>query len=224
MKYHNNKNFSLITIIGTSKISKKIILNRNLYKRDFIWRHNPSPYKIMIAEFMLQRTKAEQVEPVYRKFIGEYPDLFKLAKAKESSVARFTNNLGLHKRGKNFICAAKYIINHFDGIFPKERDALLKIPGIGNYIAGAILTVCFNKPEYVIDANIARFINRYYGLNLKGEIRRKKEIINKAKKLFNSSYSGKLLFALLDFTALVCKPLNPDHENCILKKMCKYDI
>lgn len=211
-------------MIGTSKISKKIIQNWKLYKRDFIWRHNPSPYKIMIAEFMLQRTKAEQVEPVYRKLLRKYPDLVKLAKAKESSVARFTNNLGLHKRGKNFINAARYIINHFDGIFPEERDALLKIPGIGDYVAGAVLTVCFNKPEYVIDANIARFINRYYGLHLKGEIRRKKEIIDMAKELFNYPDTGNLLFALLDFTAFVCKPLNPDHKNCILRKTCKYNF
>lgn len=134
----------------------------------------------------------------------------------------FTNNLGLHKRGKNFILAAKYIVAHYQGMFPEERQILLKIPGIGDYVAGAILTVCFNKPEYVVDANIARFINRYYGLHLSGEIRRKRQIIEKAKALFNYSDTRKLLFALLDFTALVCKPANPDHNNCILKLSCKF--
>lgn len=207
-----------------SKVSRKLIQSWKLYKRDFIWRHNPTPYKIMIAEFMLQRTKAEQVEPVYKKFLKKYPDIYKPAKAKEVEVCSFTNNLGLHKRGKNFILAAKYIIEHFQGTFPEERQALLKIPGIGDYVAGAILTVCFNKPEYVIDANIARFINRYYGLGLKGEIRRKKQIIEKAKSLFNYSDTRSLLFSLLDFTALICKPLKPLHENCVLRKTCKYNI
>lgn len=205
-----------------SKVSRRLIQNWNLYNRDFIWRHDPSPYKIMIAEFMLQRTKAEQVEPVYKKFLRKYPDIFKLAKAKESDVSRFTKNLGLHKRGKNFIPAAKYIIEHYHGTFPEERQALLKIPGIGDYVAGAILTVCFNKPEYVIDANIARFINRYYGLHLKGEIRRKKEIINISKKLFNYSDTRNLLFALLDFAALICTPSKPEHERCPLSKNCHY--
>jgi len=118
-----------------SKVSRRLIQYWNLYNRDFIWRHDPSPYNI---------------------------------------IGRFTKNLGLHKRGKNFILAAKYIIEHYHGTYPEERQALLKIPGIGDYVAGAILTVCFNKPEYVIDANIARFLNRYYGLHIKGEIRRKK--------------------------------------------------
>jgi len=84
-----------------SKVRRRLIQNWKLYKRDFLWRHDPSPYKIMIAEFLLQRTKAEQVEPVYKKFLREYPDIFKLTKAKESKVSSFTNTLGLHKRGKN---------------------------------------------------------------------------------------------------------------------------
>lgn len=205
------------------KVSEKIIRNWTFYKRDFIWRHDPSPYKIMIAEFMLQRTKAEQVEPVLKNFLTKYPDLCKLVNARERSVARFTNNLGLHKRGQNFINAAKYIVDQYQGRYPEEREALLTIPGIGDYVAGAMLTVCFNKPEYVIDANIARFINRYYGLHLKGEIRRKKEVIEKAKKLFNYSDTRSLLFALLDFTALICRPLNPDHVKCMLNKTCKYN-
>lgn len=209
-------------LLAYSEINKTLISNWKLYKRDFIWRHNPAPYKIMIAEFMLQRTKAEQVEPVYKKFLSKYPDVFTLAKARELSVCRFTDNLGLHKRGQNFIKAAKYVVKHYNGKFPDKRDSLLKIPGVGDYVAGAILTVCFNKPEYVIDANIARFINRYYGLNLTGEIRRKKQIIEKSKELFNFHDTRRLLFALLDFTALVCKPLKPDHDNCFLRKTCKY--
>ena len=205
-----------------SKVRRKLLAEWHCYKRDFVWRHGPSPYKTMIAEFMLQRTKAEQVEPVYKKFLKKYPDIFTLVEAKGQEVSIFTNNLGLHKRGKNFLLSASYIVDHHQGIFPKDRHALLKIPGIGDYVAGAILTICFNKPEYVIDANIARFINRYWGLHLGGEIRRKKEVIEKAKELFNYSDTKNLLFALLDFTALICKPLKPDHENCVLEKTCKH--
>ena len=90
-----------------------------------MWRHDPSPYKIMIAEFMLQRTKAEQVEPVYKKFLRKYPDIYKLAKAKEVEVCSFTNNLGLHKRGKTFLLAAKYIVEHYRGTFLGDRQTLL---------------------------------------------------------------------------------------------------
>ena len=174
----------------------------------------------MIAEFMLQRTKADQVEPVYKKFLQQYPDIKSLAKAKLKSVQRYTTSLGLHKRAPNFINSAKYIVSKLKGKFPKTRIELIKIPGVGDYVGGAISAVCFNKADYVIDSNIARIINRYYNLQLTGEIRRKKIIIKKAKKLFNTKNQRDLLFALLDYTALVCKPIKPDCEKCIFKK-CK---
>lgn len=203
-------------------LSEIIVKNWTSYKRDFVWRHIPTPYKIMIAEFMLQRTRAEQVEPVYKKFLATYPDVISLARAEEESVCIFTNNLGLHKRSQHFIKAARYIVDNYQGKFPENRESLLKIPGVGDYVAGAMLTVCFNKPEYVIDSNIARFFNRYYGLNLKGEIRRKKEILSKAKRIFRYPDTRNLLFALIDFASLICKSKNPDHDNCVLKKTCKF--
>jgi len=174
----------------------------------------------MIAEFMLQRTKANQVEPIYKNFIKQYPDVHSLSKAREYSIRKYTDNLGLHWRANHFKKAAKYIVDIFDGQFPEDRELLRKIPGIGDYVAGAILTVCYNKPEYVIDSNIARFINRFYSLQLTGEIRRKKIIIEKAQELFDYSDTRNLLFALLDFTALVCKPKKPACFNCILNKYC----
>lgn len=210
-------------LIKTIVFIQKQLLNwQKKNFRDFPWRHTKNPYQIMIVEFMLHRTRAEQVVPVYNYFIRKYPDVQTLAKAKEKEIKKVTEHLGLHWRSAYFIKAAKYIIEHYRGKFPQEREALLKIPGIGDYVAGAILTVCFNRPEYVIDANIARFINRYYGLHLKGEIRRKRQIIEKARELFNYPDTRNLLFALLDFTALVCKPLNPEHASCILKSSCRY--
>jgi A/G-specific adenine glycosylase len=178
----------------------------------------------MIAEFMLQRTKAEQVHPVYEKFLKQYPDIQSLSNAKIKSVSKYTSSLGIHWRAKHFIEAAKYIVNYYNGKFPKGREDLLKIPGIGDYVSGAIQAVCFNNSDYVIDSNIARFINRYYGLKLAGEIRRKKIIISYAKKLFKVKNQKILLFSILDFTALVCKPINPICNDCVLKKKCKYYI
>jgi len=190
--------------------------------RVFFWRIKPSPYKIMIAEFMLQRTKAEQVEPVYKKFLQQYPDIVSLSKARIKSVEKYTSSLGLHKRAPNFMNAAKYIINNFKGEYPKTRKELLTIPGVGDYVAGAIMAVCFNNADYVIDSNIARFINRYAGLNLTGEIRRKKVIVEKAKKIFKVNDQRNFLFALLDFTAVICKPIVPLCNECPLRKKCKY--
>ena len=201
------------------------ILNHwyNSNSRLFPWRQDITPYRILIAEFMLHRTKAEQVEPVYIDFLNKYPDIFTLSDAKEKDIAKVTDHLGLHWRSSHFIKAAKYIVENYYGIFPETREELLKIPGVGDYVAGAILTVCFNKNEYVIDSNIARFINRYYGLQLEGEIRRKKVIKEKAVEIFNYKDTRNLLFAILDFTAQVCKPGKPLCEKCCLNLKCKYN-
>jgi A/G-specific adenine glycosylase len=188
--------------------------------RHFIWRKNITPYRIMIAEFMLAKTKAEQVEPIYKNFIQEFPEIVSLSKASFVDVDKYTKRLGLFQRNNHFIKSAKYIMQNLKGIYPVTRMELLKIPGIGDYVAGAIMTVCYNKPEYVIDSNIARFINRFYGLLLNGEIRRKKELVKISANLFNLQEPGKFLFALLDFTAIVCKPRKPDCGNCVIRNDC----
>lgn len=191
-------------------------------RRDFPWRNFSNPYLIMIAEFMLHRTRAEQVVPIYEAFIEKYPGVESLANADEEEIEKVTEHLGLHWRSAHFIKAARYVLDNYNGEFPDNRKDLLKIPGIGDYVAGAILTICYNKPEYVLDSNIARFINRYYGLNLEGEIRRKKRIVDLAKKLFDTRESGTFLFAILDFTFKVCKPRNPQCNNCPLVASCKF--
>ncbi len=194
----------------------------NEHGRDFPWRHTRNPYKIMIAEFMLHRTKAQQVVPVYLEFIKKYPDIRSLASANAEHIKKVTEHLGLHWRSRHFVDAAKYIIERLDGRLPDNYDDLREIPGVGEYIAGAILTICFNKPVPVVDSNIARFINRFYGLRLEGELRRKKEIIKKASELFHHNEPGKLLFALVDFTALICQPGQPKCERCPLRSSCKF--
>lgn len=196
------------------------VLDYNL--RDYPWRETQDPYRIMIAEFMLHRTRADQVVPVYLDFIKRYPTVESLAKAEYQDIKDVTDHLGLHWRSKHFVKAAEYVVEKFGGEFPDERERLREIPGIGDYVAGAILTVCFQKPVYVVDSNIARFINRYSGLGLTGEIRRKKKIIDKAKELFQVPEPGHFLFAIIDFTSLICKPCNPLCQECDLRKKCLY--
>lgn len=191
--------------------------------REFPWRQYCNPYRIMIAEFMLHRTRAEQVVPVYEAFLKKYPIIDSLAEANEEDIKRITEHLGLHWRSGHFIKAARYVVENFAGEFPVNRKDLLKIPGVGDYVAGAILTVCFNKPEYVVDSNIARFINRFYNLEQKEELRRRRPIIEYAKGLFKTGEPGTFLFAILDFTHKVCKPQNPGCHNCPINNSCKWE-
>lgn len=203
-------------------IRKRIINWYTDNGRDFAWRHTKDPYSIMIAEFMLHRTRADQVVPIYCEFIMKYPNLSSLVAANKREIRKVTQHLGLHWRSDHFIKAAKFIVDNCGGKYPENREKLLKVPGIGEYIAGAILAVCFKIPGCVVDSNIARFVNRFYGFNLEGEIRRKKRIVEKAGDLFKCNKPGELLFALVDFTSIICKPLTPQCDMCPLNDCCKY--
>jgi len=193
-----------------------------IHYRDYPWRRTRDPYRIMIAEFMLHRTRADQVVPVYNQFLQKYPDVYSLAEADPSDVKEVTEHLGLHWRSGHFIGAAKYVVEHYQGIFPDNENGLRAIPGVGEYVSGAIITVCYKKPHRVVDANIARFINRFFGLQLTGEIRRKKEIRDLADILFDVDEPGRFLFAILDFSAAICRAKNPLHLECPLRAKCKY--
>ena len=186
--------------------------------RDYPWRHELSPYKIMIAKFMLQRTKADQVVAVYHKFLKKYPNINCLANSNLEDIKNILKPLGLSWRATHFKKAAEYILKENSGIIPHNKEEeLLKIPGVGEYVAGAIMAIVFKKPTSIVDSNIARVINKYYGLDLKGEIRRKKTIVELSEELFSHNEPGKVLFALIDFSAIICTPSNPDHQALSIK-------
>jgi len=203
-------------------IRRKLIKWFEKHGRDYPWRHTGNPYKIMIAEFMLHRTKADQVLPVYVKFINKFPDIQSLSKAKPEEIRKYVAALGLNWRYRHFIEAANYIIEKFSGIYPADLELLKKIPGIGDYVASAIRILAFKKPSPAVDSNVARLINRFFNLQLIGEIRRKKDVINYSKLLFSTKRCDRLLFAIIDFTSLICKPKNPECIKCFIKSYCGF--
>lgn len=205
-----------------SIIRNKLLRWYKKYGRDFPWRHTHDPYKIMIAEFMLHRTRAEQVVPVYDHLIQKYPDVFSLATAGVNDIKQLTTHLGLHWRYKHFLKSAKYVVNDLQGSFPDNYKDLQKIPGVGEYISCAISIVAYSKPAPVVDSNIARFFNRLFNLNLIGEIRRKKEIIQISMNFFDTQQCKILLFAVIDYCAALCKPRKPLCEKCVLRKNCNF--
>jgi A/G-specific adenine glycosylase len=208
------------------KLNTALLSWRKNNNRTYPWRKESSAYKIMIAEFMLQRTRSDQVVPVYINFLNKYPDIKSLSKADIADIAEIIKSLGLHWRSAHFKKAAEYIIAEYNGIIPSTREELLKIPGVGDYVAGVILAISFFKKVPIVDSNIARVLNRYFGMDLEGEIRRNKKIVEKADKLFShcNCEPKELLFAIIDFSALVCTPLNPKHEICPFKDDCRLYI
>ncbi len=192
--------------------------------RKYPWRNEKDPYRILVAEMMLQRTKVAQVLPVYGEFIRKFPNLNSLADAKIDDIAVFVRKLGLFWRSKMMKETARNILIEHKGTIPSERKALLKIPGIGDYIADAMISFAFNGKRTVIDSNVIRLATRFFGIESKGEMRRNRNFIDFCQSIsadLKPEESRNLNWALIDHSAAVCKPV-PLCDQCPLSKSCQY--
>jgi len=201
----------------------KIMEWSDINYRDFPWRDRKDAYSILISEFMLQRTRAEQVVDVYNSFMKKFPAVSHLANADRNTVKAITRSLGLHWRSDNIISAAEYIMQNFNGDIPGNRNELLMIPGVGDYIAGMVLLTAYGIKDWAVDSNIARLFNRYFGLKCTGEIRRKKIIIDISREYFNTVNTRRAAYAILDFSALICHARKPACVECPVRSKCSFN-
>ena len=163
------------------KFRKKLLRWFNENKRNYSWRETSDRYKVLIAELMLRRTKADQVAKVYSKFIEKYPDVKSLNYASVDDINEIAYSLGLHWRRNSFVGVARESIESYDGKIPDEREDLKKFPGVGDYVAGAVLSLASNKKEWIVDSNVVRVFKRYFGIETTKEGRRDKHVIALAK-------------------------------------------
>lgn len=133
--------------------------------RDLPWRRTSDPYKIWVSEIMLQQTGVKTVIPYYERFLQRFPTIEALAGSSEPEVLSFWEGLGYYRRAKNLRAGAQMIVHEMKGKFPENREELLKVPGIGAYSAGAILSIAFRKGEPALDGNLIRVYSRYYGIS-----------------------------------------------------------
>jgi len=169
---------------------------------------------------MLRRTRARQVAPVYEKFIREYPSAVDLYRADPAEVREHLTSLGLDWRIKQFESLARQLVEEFGGRVPETREDLMRITGVSDYVADAVLVFGFGRPRAVVDANVARVITRHFGLREHAEARRDKEVVRLASELLDRQRPREYNFALLDLAATVCTPSNPKHDVCPLSRTC----
>ncbi len=187
-----------------------------LYGRDFPWRENKienKPYKILITEFLLQRTKAETIKKIYSDFFSIYPDLKSLTFSKLENLFEFFNKIGLFYRAKRLKEISLEIYKKNNGKIPFELNSLLKLKGIGVYIASATLNFGYDIPTPTVDRNVLRVLNRLN--NIRNEIEARDFIM----KLYTFGNHKEIAYALIDLGSLLClnKPLC---NNCYLNKIC----
>lgn len=171
---------------------------------------------------MLQRTKADQVQPIYFDFFSHFKSPYDVARANMRRLNHILYSLGLRWRIKKFKEVSQSIVKISGGKIPETREEILRLPGVGDYIAGIVLSVAFNKKEWIVDSNVVRVFKRYFGILTSKEGRRDKHVIDIAKIYVNCRNPRKANFALLDFGALICSARKPKHEQCPLNKNCYY--
>ena len=189
--------------------------------RDYPWRNTRDPFRVLIAEMMLRRTRADQVKEVYDKLFAEYPDAKSMAEAPDSKLENILYSLGLKWRTPAFSLVAREIKKRYECKVPETRRELTTLPGVGDYVAGAVLSIAFGKEEWMVDSNIVRVFRRYFGVKTSAEGRRDRHIIDMARMYVSGSNPRRANLAILDFAALVCIPSNPGCEECPLMEGCK---
>ncbi len=190
--------------------------------RSYPWRKNATAFHVLIAEMMLQRTKADQVVPVYLKLLNKYTTVSELAEADLTDLQKILKPLGLAWRIAKFKEMAKALVDGFNGVVPEKREELTSLPGVGDYVSGAVLSIALQKPEWVVDSNIVRLFRRYFGIQTSLEGRRDAHVVELAKRFTSKRRPRETILAILDITALVCTPNSPRHDICPLRPKCAF--
>jgi A/G-specific adenine glycosylase len=190
-------------------------------KRMLPWRQTTDPYFIWLSEIILQQTQVKQGLPYYISFIENFPTVFKLAKADESSVLKLWQGLGYYSRARNLHATAKYIVNNLKGVFPNNYKDLLKLKGVGDYTASAIASICFNETTAVVDGNVYRVLSRYFGIETPiNSSKGSKEFKLLAQELIDKKNPAEFNQAIMEFGAIQCKPKSPNCNICVLQNGC----
>lgn len=192
--------------------------------RSFPWRSSRNPYHILAVEIMLQRTRADQVAPVYSNFVSKYDGPEDLLRAGRDAVMHIFERLGLRWRGQLFWDLQHALIARHNGVVPQDQKALLALPGVGPYVSTAVRVFAFGESATVIDSNVLRVLGRYFGISFPDQARRSPRVIAWAGQMApqDSEQSRRFNWALIDHGATICIPGDPRCYECPLRGQCWY--
>jgi len=192
------------------------------HRRDLPWRASRDSYRIWVAEIMLQQTRIAAVLPYYDRFLKKFPTVESLARAREEDVLKSWSGLGYYSRARNLHHAAKEIVAHNSGKFPRSPDAALELPGIGRYTAAAVLSIAYDVPLAVLDGNVARVLARLGAI--RGDLRaprRWKQLAQTAQDLLAPRAPGDWNQALMELGETICTPQTPRCSACPVSLWCR---
>ncbi|MFY9531722.1 MAG: A/G-specific adenine glycosylase [Candidatus Acidiferrales bacterium] len=210
-----------ITPATLTEFRRKLLRWYRANRRDMPWRGSRDPYRIWVAEVMLQQTRIAAVLPYYRNFLRRFPTVRSLASARPAEVLRAWAGLGYYSRARNSHQAAKEIVARHGGNFPRSQDAALTLPGIGRYTAAAVLSIAYDVPLAALDGNVARVLARLAAL--RGDLRsprRWRQLESGAQRLLAQDSAGDWNQALMELGETLCTPRNPRCGVCPVARFC----
>lgn len=191
------------------------------HRRDLPWRQDRDPYHIWLSEIMLQQTRVEAVKGYYARFLRALPDIASLAAADEDLLYKLWEGLGYYSRVRNLRKAAAVIMEEFGGVFPQEHKAVLGLPGIGDYTAGAICSIAFNQKTPAVDGNVLRVIARITDNDTPIDLPARKKEVQKDLMEIYPEEAGNFTQALMELGATLCGPnWKPRCELCPCASFC----
>jgi A/G-specific adenine glycosylase len=175
--------------------------------RTLPWRSDPTPYRVWVSEIMLQQTRVETVIPYFERFIAALPDIPSLAEAQEGALMKLWEGLGYYGRARNLQKAARILMERFGGELPSSPEELKKMPGIGDYTAGAVASIAFNRPAEAVDGNVLRVLSRLLAsredIGAPSTVLRLRAV---ARGMLPMDRPGDFNQALMELGATVCLP------------------
>jgi A/G-specific adenine glycosylase len=185
-------------------------------KRNLPWRGESDPYRIWVSEVMLQQTRVATVLPYYRRWLERFPSLESLAKAREEEVLVAWQGLGYYSRARRLLGAARVVREKYGGELPSSAEELRRLPGVGEYTAGAVASMAFGEVVPAVDGNVKRVLARLFDLPDPGPA----ELRTLAKDLVDPRRPGDFNQAIMELGATVCLPRRPGCDSCTLEALC----
>jgi A/G-specific adenine glycosylase len=190
-------------------------------RRRLPWRVSYSPYQVWISEIMLQQTRVKTMLPHYHRWIARFPDAPSIVKASEDEVLRFWEGLGYYARARNIRKAAHMMVTEYGGEVPGDFDSIRKLPGIGRYTAGAIMSIAFNADYPAPDANAGRILARIFDIaHPSGSKEFAEAVWRAASEALPLGKGRDFNQALMDLGSIVCLSKEPSCAKCPLSDCC----
>jgi A/G-specific adenine glycosylase len=204
-----------------AKIQEKLVGWFESGQRDLPWRRSYQPYAVWISEIMLQQTQVKTVLPYYDRWMRRFPDIRAVADAPEEEILKLWEGLGYYSRARNIQKTARLLIREHQGDLPRDHRALLDLPGIGRYTAGAIMSVAFNEDFPLVDGNVERVLARVFEIDSPlGEQGTRQALWRIAERLVPPGRARPFNQGMMELGALVCLPKNPLCPECPIQGEC----